>query len=66
MKKDNNSGEDRGINVRKHKRSMEDWAVDCFAYGMAAFLMISIILPFMQVVTIRRKRDGLPFVSDEI
>lgn len=52
MKKDNNSGEDRGINVRKHKRSMEDWAVDCFAYGMAAFLMISIILPFMQVVTI--------------
>ena len=52
MKKDNNSGEDRGINVRKHKRSMEDWAVDCFAYGMAAFLMISIILPFMLSIVV--------------
>lgn len=39
--------------VRKHKkRSAEDWVVDILAYGFALILMISIILPFMQVITI--------------
>lgn len=37
---------------KRRKRSAEDWAVDGFAYGFALILMISIILPFMQVITI--------------
>ena len=48
MKK-NNDGE--MASVRKRKRSREDWIVDGFAYGMAAILVIAIILPFMQVIT---------------
>lgn len=39
--------------VRRHrKRSAEDWLVDGVAYGLALLLMVSIILPFMQVITI--------------
>ena len=37
---------------RKKKRSAEDWIVDGFSYGIVAILVISIILPFMQVITI--------------
>lgn len=37
---------------RKRKRSGEDWLVDGVAYGFAALLMVSILLPFMQVITI--------------
>lgn len=37
---------------RKRKRNAEDWVVDGFAYGIAIILMLSIILPFMQVITI--------------
>lgn len=37
---------------RKVKRSAEDWLVDGVAYGFALILMISILLPFMQVITI--------------
>lgn len=37
---------------RRRKRSAEDWLVDGFAYGIAIILMLSIILPFMQVITI--------------
>lgn len=36
----------------KRKRSAEDWLVDGIAYGFTLLLMISIILPFMQVITI--------------
>lgn len=36
----------------KRKRSAEDWLVDGIAYGFALILMLSIILPFMQVITI--------------
>ena len=36
----------------KKKRSAEDWIVDGFSYGIVAILVISIILPFMQVITI--------------
>ncbi len=49
-KKKNNNGE--MASVRKRKRSREDWIVDGFAYGMAAILVIAIILPFMQVITV--------------
>ncbi len=49
-KKKNNGGE--MTSVRKRKRSREDWIVDGFAYGMAAILVIAIILPFMQVITV--------------
>ena len=38
--------------MRKRKRSGEDWLVDIVAYGLAVVLIISIILPFMQVITI--------------
>lgn len=39
--------------VKKHrKKSAEDWLVDGFSYGFAVILMLSIILPFMQVITI--------------
>ncbi len=37
---------------RKRKRSIEDWIVDILAYGIAIILILSIILPFMQVITI--------------
>lgn len=37
---------------RKRKRNAEDWLVDGVAYGFAIILMISVILPFMQVITI--------------
>lgn len=39
----------------KHKkriRSAEDWLVDGIAYGFAFILMVSILIPFMQVITI--------------
>lgn len=48
--KKNHNGE--LVSVRKRKRSTEDWIVDSVAYGVAVILMISIILPFMQVITI--------------
>lgn len=39
--------------VKKHKkRHGEDWLVDGFAYGIAVILIVSICLPFLQVVTI--------------
>ncbi|MGI5946184.1 MAG: carbohydrate ABC transporter permease [Lachnospiraceae bacterium] len=39
--------------VKKHrKKSAEDWIVDGIAYGLLTILVISIILPFMQVITI--------------
>lgn len=37
---------------RKRKRTAEDWLIDFIAYGVAIILMISICLPFMQVITI--------------
>lgn len=37
---------------RKRKRSTEDWFVDILAYGFAFILLVSIVLPFMQVITI--------------
>lgn len=37
---------------RRRKRSGEDWLVDGIAYGLAGLLMLSILLPFMQVITI--------------
>lgn len=37
---------------RRKKKSAEDWFVDIIAYGFALILMISILLPFMQVITI--------------
>ncbi len=37
---------------RKKKRTAEDWLVDGISYGLCLILMISILLPFMQVVTI--------------
>ena len=37
---------------RKRKRTAEDWLVDGVAYVFALFLMVSILLPFMQVITI--------------
>ena len=37
---------------RKRKRGAEDWIVDILAYGIAIILVVSIILPFMQVITI--------------
>lgn len=36
----------------KRRRTGEDWLVDIFAYGLVIVLMVSIILPFMQVITI--------------
>ncbi|GLC79719.1 carbohydrate ABC transporter permease [Lacrimispora brassicae] len=36
----------------KRKRSAEDWLIDGLAYGLALVLMVSILLPFMQVITI--------------
>lgn len=37
---------------RKRKKHAEDWIVDILAYGIAIILVVSIILPFMQVITI--------------
>lgn len=37
---------------RKRKRSAEDWIVDILAYGIVLLLVVSILLPFMQVITI--------------
>ncbi len=37
---------------RRRKRSLEDWLVDILAYGIALILVLSILLPFMQVITI--------------
>ena len=37
---------------RNKKRSAEDWLVDGLSYGLVLILMISICLPFMQVITI--------------
>ncbi|MEG7531345.1 MAG: carbohydrate ABC transporter permease [Hungatella sp.] len=39
-------------NKRKRKRTAEDWLVDGIAYSLALILIISICLPFMQVITI--------------
>lgn len=36
----------------KRRKSAEDWIVDIFAYTLVAILAITIILPFMQVITI--------------
>lgn len=36
----------------RHRRTGEDWLVDILSYGLVLLLMISIILPFMQVITI--------------
>lgn len=38
--------------LSKRHRSGEDWLVDIFAYGMVTLLALTIILPFMQVITI--------------
>lgn len=43
---------DDTIKKIKKKRSAEDWLVDGISYGFAFILMISILLPFMQVITI--------------
>lgn len=43
---------DKTITKIKKKRSAEDWFVDGLAYGFAFILMVSILLPFMQVITI--------------
>lgn len=40
------------VPVKKRKRSGEDWLVDIVAYLIAGILVISILLPVMQVVTI--------------
>lgn len=40
------------VHIRKRKKSAEDWFVDIIAYGFALILMASIVLPFMQVITI--------------
>lgn len=37
---------------KKKKRRAEDWVVDGFVYTFVTILVISIILPFMQVITI--------------
>ncbi len=37
---------------RKRKRSAEDWIVDILAYGIVLLLVVSILIPFMQVITI--------------
>lgn len=43
----------KNIQQKRHKkRSAEDWLVDGIAYGFAFILMVSICLPFMQVITI--------------
>lgn len=34
------------------KRNAEDWLVDIIAYGLVIVLVITIVLPFMQVITI--------------
>lgn len=36
----------------KRKKTAEDWLVDIIAYGIAIILAISIVLPFLQVITI--------------
>lgn len=38
--------------IRRRKRSGEDWLVDILAYGFLIILIVSILFPFMQVVTI--------------
>lgn len=39
--------------TKKHKkRSTEDWIVDILSYGFTLILVVSICLPFMQVITI--------------
>lgn len=40
------------VHIRKRKKSAEDWFVDIIAYGFALILMASIVLPFLQVITI--------------
>lgn len=40
------------VQQRRRKRNAEDWLVDGIAYGFALILMVSILLPFMQVITI--------------
>ena len=43
----------KDMKVRRHKkRSAEDWVVDGLSYGLVLILMVSICLPFMQVITI--------------
>lgn len=37
---------------RKKKRTAEDWLVDGIAYCLATILLVSVLLPFMQVITI--------------
>ena len=36
----------------KAKRTGEDWLVDIISYGLVIILLVSIVLPFMQVITI--------------
>lgn len=40
------------IRKRRKRKSSEDWLVDSISYGFAFLLILSILLPFMQVVTI--------------
>lgn len=40
------------VRTRKRKKSVEDYIVDGIAYGFALLLMISVLLPFLQVITI--------------
>lgn len=40
------------VQQRRRKKNAEDWLVDGIAYGFALILMVSILLPFMQVITI--------------
>ena len=43
----------KDMKVKRHKkRSSEDWLVDGLSYGLVLILMVSICLPFMQVITI--------------
>ncbi len=43
----------KDMKVKRHKkRSAEDWLVDGLSYGLVLILMVSICLPFMQVITI--------------
>ncbi|MDO5416352.1 MAG: carbohydrate ABC transporter permease [Lachnospiraceae bacterium] len=37
---------------RRKKRTAEDWLVDIISYGLCGLLVVTILLPFMQVITI--------------
>lgn len=40
------------ISLSKRHRSTQDWVVDIVSYGLVTLLAITVILPFMQVITI--------------